>query len=217
MQHLLKECFTILHRNDSSELQPPGSPPRLPKPSSVVAEDVQTDRDCSLAWQARLRTLIQAILTSNKTLINHFVYKLKKMLITQGRMRVSLLKWAWRMQGTILECKTIENTIWEPRNHLSYLDSCLRVANLGKGLRTERAPGSGEGAEGQGRRGVPLPVRPFITVHLRCFKIDNLGDFSLWFCFAFLNCLSLYLLWARPTAKSLTCMISPTILLLVPI
>lgn len=49
MQHLLKECFTILHRNDSSELQPPGSPPRLPKPSSVVAEDVQTDRDCSLA------------------------------------------------------------------------------------------------------------------------------------------------------------------------
>ncbi|KAK2506366.1 hypothetical protein MC885_005046, partial [Smutsia gigantea] len=49
MQHLLKEYFTILHRNDSKELQPPGSPPPLPKPSSIVSEDVQTDQDCSLA------------------------------------------------------------------------------------------------------------------------------------------------------------------------
>lgn len=112
-------------QRDGSKLQPPESPSPLLEPSRMVAEDARAHRDCSQTWQARLHTFIQAILTSRKMLINHYFYKLKKkMLIPQGRMRVGLLKWTWRMEGTILECKTIENTTWEHRHHLSYLEGC---------------------------------------------------------------------------------------------
>lgn len=65
-------------RRDGSKLQPPESPSPLLEPSRMAAEDARTHRECSQTWQARLHTFIQAILTSTKTLINHYFYKLKK-------------------------------------------------------------------------------------------------------------------------------------------
>lgn len=83
-------CYTERHstQNESGRLRPPEAPSPLPERSGVVAGDAPG----LLAQQAGRRTFIQASLTSRKTLINRYFYKLKKMLIPQGRMRLSLLK-----------------------------------------------------------------------------------------------------------------------------
>lgn len=138
------------------------------------------------------------------------------MLITQGRIRVSLLRCTWRMEETILEFKTTENTTWEHRNHLSYLEACLQSSKFRDWFEDRVCPVPwGGGWRAGGQRCCFTPKIPFITVCLWSLTMDNLEVFfPFGVASAFLKCLKVHVPWAKPPAESPPCRIQATVLII---
>lgn len=99
------------------------------------------------------------------------------------------------MEGTILECKATGNTVWEHRNHLSYLEACLQSGKWKDWLEDRVGPVLwGGGCRAGGAEMLLYPKTPCITGCHQSLKTGHLGDAPLGFASAFLTCLNLSLL-----------------------